>query len=118
MYIHNEQLLALFANDEHRVPLYPLDMLYHLIYDVLHFSYEREERIYRIFNGTSGKHLTIESGTVVFVTVTQVIYQPSPAKDSDEGQNPHIQLELELEVPSGFTGKSRFELSPGPSESR
>ena len=58
-------------------------MLYHLIYDVLHFSYEREERIYRMFK----KHLTIESGTVVFVTVTQVIYQPSPAKDSDEGQS-------------------------------
>ena len=61
MSIHNAQLLALFANDEHRVPLSPLDMLYHLIYDVLHFSYEREERIYRIFNEITGKAVFINS---------------------------------------------------------
>ena len=61
MYIHNKQLLALFANDEHQVPLSPLDMLYHLIYDVLHFPYEREARIYRILNGMSGKAVLINS---------------------------------------------------------
>jgi hypothetical protein len=62
--IHLEQLQALFANEDQKIPLTSLDIMYHLIYDILHISHQREKRIYRIFNGITGKAVLISSSII------------------------------------------------------